>query len=58
MTQAPLSHLMGLHHHLLLIPFLVLLLLNKSEVTALDLDVSESQLVAEGGEVELACEVK
>ena len=49
---------MGLHHHLLLIPLLVLLLLNKSEVTALDLDVSESQLVAEGGEVELACEVK
>ena len=45
---------MGLHH-LLLLP--LLLLLNQGEVTALDLEVSEPQLVAEGGDVELTCEV-
>ena len=47
------------HHHLLLLP--LLLLLNKGEVNAdsvLDINVSEPQLVAEGGTVELACEVK
>ena len=51
---------MGLHHHLLLLPLLLLLLLlNKREVTALDIDVAEPQLlVAEGGDVELACQVK
>ena len=54
MILSPLSHLMGLHH--LLLPLLVLL--NKREVAALDIDVSDPQLVAEGGEVELACQVK
>ena len=55
--MSPLSHLMmGLHH--LLLPLLVLVLvLNKREVAALDLDASDPQLVAEGGEVELACQV-
>ena len=46
---------MGLHNLLLLT---LLLLVNKREVAALDLDVAESQLVVEGGEVELVCQVK
>ena len=53
--EAPLYHLMGLHNLLLLT---LLLLLDKREVAALDLDVTESQLVVEGGEVELVCQVK
>ena len=47
---------MGLPH-LLFFPLLVLLLVNKREVNALDIDVSEPQLVAEGGQVELTCQV-
>ena len=51
--MSPLSHLM-----MGLLPLLVLVLaLNKREVAALDLDASDPQLVAEGGEVELACQV-
>ena len=53
--MSPLSHLMmGLHYLLLT---LLVLVFNKREVAALDLDASDPQLVAEGGEVELACQV-